>query len=129
MSVAWSETKLVRVDFPSMQPIKGHRRDDDVDLFHVRLPDEKGRTKSGSYECVVDARGGNASFVTHVINMREGIGHPHLYQYSTVPGTAKRSLLVCQGDWSYDGRRKGSPATSSGRIGGYLNHIINVLNS
>ena len=48
MSVTWSETKLVRVDFPSMQPIKGHRRGDEVDLFHVRLTDEKGTTETGS---------------------------------------------------------------------------------
>ncbi|SVA79178.1 uncharacterized protein METZ01_LOCUS132032 [marine metagenome] len=127
MSVAWSETKLVRVDFPSMQPIKGHRRGDDVYLFRVRLPDEKGRTKSGSYECIVDTRGRTATFVTHVLNLREGTRHPHLYQYSTVPGTTKRSLLVCQGDWSCRGN--GTPATASGRIGAYLNHIISVLNS
>ncbi len=127
MSVAWSETKLVRVDFPSMQPIKGHRRGDDVYLFRVRLPDEKGRTKSGSYECIVDTRGRTASFVAHVLNLREGISHPHIYQYSTVPGTTKRSLLVCQGDWSCRGN--GTPATASGRIGAYLNHIISVLNS
>ena len=127
MSVAWSETKLVRVDFPSMQPIKGHRRGDDVYLFRVRLPDEKGRTKSGSYECIVDTRGRTATFVTHVLNLREGISHPHIYQYSTVPGTTKRSLLVCQGDWSCRGN--GTPATASGRIGAYLNHIISVLNS
>ena len=127
MSVRWSETKLVRVDFPSMQPIKGHRRGDDVYLFRVRLPDEKGRTKSGSYECIVDTRGRTATFVTHVLNLREGTRHPHLYQYSTVPGTTKRSLLVCQGDWSYRGN--GTPATASGRIGAYLNHIISVLNS
>ena len=127
MSVRWSETKLVRVDFPSMQPIKGHRRGDDVYLFRVRLPDEKGRTKSGSYECIVDTRGRTATFGTHVLNLREGTRHPHLYQYSTVPGTTKRSLLVCQGDWSC--RRNGTPATASGRIGAYLNHIINVLNS
>ena len=127
MSVAWSETKLVRVDFPSMQPIKGHRRGDDVYLFRVRLPDEKGRTKSGSYECIVDTRGRTATFVTHVLNLREGARHPHLYQYSTVPGTTKRSLLVCQGDWSCRGN--GTPATASGRIGAYLNHIVSVLNS
>lgn len=127
MSVMWSETKLVRVDFPSMQPIKGHRRGDDVYLFRVRLPDEKGRTKSGSYECIVDTRGRTATFVTHVLNLRDGTRHPHLYQYSTVPGTTKRSLLVCQGDWSY--RENGKPATTSGRIGAYLNHIISVLNS
>ena len=127
MSVAWSETKLVRVDFPSMQPIKGHRRGDDVYLFRVRLPDEKGRTKSGSYECIVDTRGRTATFVTHVLNLREGTRHPHLYQYSTVPGTTKRSLLVCQGDWSCRGN--GTSATASGRIGAYLNHIISVLNS
>ena len=127
MSVMWSETKLVRVDFPSMQPIKGHRRGDDVYLFRVRLPDEKGRTKSGSYECIVDTRGRTATFVTHVLNLRDGTRHPHLYQYSTVPGTTKRSLLVCQGDWSY--RENGKPATTSGRIGAYLIHIISVLNS
>ena len=127
MSVAWSETKLVRVDFPSMQPIKGHRRGDDVYLFRVRLPDEKGRTKSGSYECIVDTRGRTATFVTHVLNLREGTRHPHLYQYSTVPGTTKRSLLVCQGDWSH--RKNEASATASGRIGAYLNHIISVLNS
>ena len=127
MSVRWSETKLVRVDFPSMQPIKGHRRGDDVYLFRVRLPDEKGRTKSGSYECIVDTRGRTVTFVTHVLNLREGTRHPHLYQYSTVPGTTKRSLLVCQGDWSCRGN--GTPATASGRIGAYLNHIISVLNS
>ena len=127
MSVRWSETKLVRVDFPSMQPIKGHRRGDDVYLFRVRLPDEKGRTKSGSYECIVDTRGRTATFVTHVLNLREGTRHPHLYQYSTVPGTTKRSLLVCQGDWSCRGNE--TPATASGRIGAYLNHIISVLNS
>ena len=127
MSVTWSETKLVRVDFPSMQPIKGHRRGDEVDLFHVRLPDEKGRTESGSYECVVDSR--SAPFVTHVLNFRGGTRHPHLYQYSMVPGTTKRSLLVCQGDWRFEGGRKGPSTSTSGRIGGYLNHIINVLNS
>ena len=127
MSVRWSETKLVRVDFPSMQPIKGHRRGDDVYLFRVRLPDEKGRTKSGSYECIVDTRGRTVTFVTHVLNLREGTRHPHLYQYSTVPGTTKRSLLVCQGDWSH--RKNEASATASGRIGAYLNHIISVLNS
>ena len=125
--IIWSETNLVRVDFPSMKHIRDHRRGDQVDLFHVRLPDEKGRAKNGLYECIVDVRSG--SFITHVLNMRMGINHPHIYQNSMVPGTTKSSMLVCQGNWTYNGGSKGSPDTTSGRVGGYLNHIINVLNS
>ena len=123
-NVSVSEIAKARADYSSIKAVSGFRRGDAVDLLHVFLPDSRGRTVEGRYECVVDVR--RSVPLTHVLNLRSGIKHPHVYAHSTVPGTSRKSHSVCQGSASCVIARADG---ASEALSSYLNHIASVLNS
>ncbi len=123
-SVSVPALSRVRSDFPSIRAISGFKRGEMVDMFFLKLGDTRGRTIDGVYECVIDIRKSTPN--AHVLNLRSGIRHPHVYSSSKVPGTNRKSHTVCQGDV-----RKATARASdeSSRLSSYLNHLASVLNS
>ncbi|MBD36335.1 MAG: hypothetical protein CL512_06160, partial [Actinobacteria bacterium] len=110
---------------PSIKSIKGHSSENKVDMIHVEIKDERSRSLGDNFECVVDVR--TDSWSTHIVNLNEEIRVPHVYTRSKIPGTEKRSSIVCQGD--YKMRLEGSRENDSFRLSAYLNHISSLLNS
>ena len=132
------EISKVRIHFPSIRPLRGHTHGNEVDLIHVSIQDERKRAKGNQYRCVVDMRSG--AWSTHVLNLKMGVRHPHVYTQSSVPGTTTDSFIVCQGNSKkilrgagLVARRQKEPVSGklgvSGRLRSYLNHISSVLNS
>ncbi len=123
-AVTVSDLTKVRADFPSIATVAGFRRGELVDVIHLMMGDSRGRTTEGHYKCVVDLRGSIPG--THILNLRKGIKHPHVYTRSTVPGTSSKSHFVCQGN----ARKAISVAAGASQtLSSYLNHIASVLNS
>lgn len=123
-SISVPAMSRARADFPSIKAISGFKRGDVVDIFFIKLGDTRGRTVDGHYECVIDYRESQPN--AHVLNLRRGIRHPHVYSNSKIPGTKRSSHLVCQGDV----RKATSRASDeSERLSSYLNHLASVLNS
>ena len=124
-AILWNEIGKARSDFATLQAVEGHRNGNEVGLLHVILPDQRGRTIEGEYRCVVDAR--SKIPMTHVLNLRSGIRHPYVYTGSKVPGTKRKSQIVCHGD---AGKALVLTMKSpSSRLSAYLNHISSILNS
>ncbi len=123
-SIPVPDMSRARADFPSIKTISGFRRGDSVDMFFIRLGDSRGRTVEGQYDCVIDYR--NSIPNAHVLNLRSGIRHPHVYSRSRVPGTDRESYLVCQGEVNAVMSRA---SDESERLSAYLNHLASVLNS
>ena len=86
-SVSVSSISKVRSDFPSIKAVSGFKREDTIDMLHLKIGDSRGRTVEGEYECVIDHRG--HSPIAHVLNLRTGIKHPRLLE-SKIPGTNRR---------------------------------------
>ena len=124
-SIKLDQITKVRIDFPSIRVVRGHTRDNDVDLVHVTFEDERNRANGDCYRCVVDMRSGTWS--THVLNLMTGVRHPHAYTLSSIPGTITNSFIVCQGNSEKILTEAGGSV--SGRLSAYLNHIASVLNS
>ena len=123
-SVSVSSISKVRSDFPSIKAVSGFKREDTIDMLHLKIGDSRGRTAEGEYECVIDHR--SDSPVAHVLNLRPGIKHPHVYSRSKIPGTNRETHLVCQGEI----HRVTSRATGGSQgLSSYLNHLASVLNS
>ena len=119
------ELSRARADFPSIKSIKGHSSENKVDMIHVEIKDERSRSLGDNFECVVDVR--TDSWSTHIVNLNEEIRVPHVYTRSKIPGTEKRSSIVCQGD--YEMILEESRENGSVRLSAYLNHISSLLNS
>ena len=117
------EISNVRIDFPSISVVRGHSKGNSIGMIHLTIKDERNRAEGENYQCVVDIR--SNSWFTHVINLRAGVRHPHVYTGSSVPGTSKSSVTVCQGNYIIENAGE----TASARLSGYLNHISSVLNS
>ena len=124
-SVNLEEISKVRIDFPSIRVVSGHARGGLAGMIHLTIKDERNRAVGDHYQCVVDIR--TDAWSTHIINLRVGVRHPHVYSGSRVPGTNKGSFTVCQGNYTKVLEKAGK--TASGRLSAYLNHISNVLNS
>ena len=124
-SVNLEEISKVRIDFPSIRAVSGHARGGSAGMIHLTIKDERNRAVGDHYQCVVDIR--TDAWSTHIINLRVGVRHPHVYSGSRVPGTNKGSFTVCQGNYTKVLEEAGK--TASGRLSAYLNHISNVLNS
>ena len=119
------EIARARADFPSIRSIKGHTNGNKVGMIQVKIKDERSRAQGDHFRCVVDLR--SDSWDTHVVNLTEGIRVPNVYTKSKIPGTKKRSLIVCQGN--YMKVLEGIGENGSARLSAYLNHISNLLNS
>ncbi|SUZ98806.1 uncharacterized protein METZ01_LOCUS51660 [marine metagenome] len=128
----------LRVDYPSLKVVREHVSNGCARMLVVSLPDSHGRTTHGEYKVVIDVTNGLGQVpVSYVLNtedvrqfryiVRGGQKH-HAYDHSlaTIPGTDKEAWWICHGDFSavYSVLEDDPVA----RMGGFLNHIISLLN-
>ena len=76
------EISNVRIDFPSISVVRGHSKGNSIGMIHLTIKDERNRAEGENYQCVVDIR--SNSWFTHVINLRAGVRHPHVYTLSLI---------------------------------------------
>ena len=124
-AVDLEDISKVRADYPSIRVVRGHTRDNKVDLIHIAIRDERNRTEGSQFECVIDLR--LDVWDTHVLNIRDGVRCPNIYTRSKVPGTVMDAFTVCTGAWQ--GANGESRKSASAKLSGYLNHIASLLNS
>ena len=128
----------LRVDYPSLKVVREHASNGCARMLVVSLPDSRGRTAHGEYKVVIDVTNGLGQVpVSYVLNtedvrqfrciVRGGQKH-HAYDHSlaTIPGTDKEAWWICHGDFNavYSVLEDDPVA----RMGGFLNHIISLLN-
>ena len=121
----------VRVDYPSIKPIKQFCDSDWVRMFSVSIPDRRGRGE-GHFLTIVCCDGLLDTMPSaYVINWNySDREHTHLWKSIQIPGTTRDSFWVCDG--SYYGRFQpiynGLEKDPIIRVLAYLSHIFQVLN-
>ena len=124
--VPMSTIRRTSSDFPSMKVVKGHSNGERVGMISVNLPDRKGRTRDGTYTCVMDLR--NPSPNVFVLNLRDGMRHPRVYGGPRqIPGTSTKSQLVCMGGFFQNTISGIAPYTPDWLLS-CINHTNSVLN-
>ena len=129
----------LRVDYPSLKVVREHVSNGYARMLVVSLPDSRGRTTGGEYRVVIDARDLDRVPASYVLNIEEvrqkrapivrGGHKTHTYDHSiaTIPGTDKEAWWICHGEFGAVYSALGDDPVT--RMGGFLNHIISLLNS
>jgi len=106
-------------------------------MLVVSLPDIRGKTAVGEWKILIDASDLDRVPISYVLNVENvqkfdniirGGKKSHTYDHSfaTIPGTNKEAWWICHGDFSGVYSVLGNDPVA--RIGGFLNHIISLLN-
>jgi hypothetical protein len=135
----------LRVDFPSIKTVNQHTDSTHTDMVVLQFP-SAGRTSSGFWRLVIhcpDAASGTPhSFILNKnemcgrtgapiisgnailgVHQNDGVGTKH----TTIPGTNKIAHWICQGPILPVLNHLGKDPIT--RMGAYINHIQNLLNS
>ena len=127
----------LRVDYPSLKVVREHVSNGYARMLVVSLPDSRGRTTHGEYKVAIDANDLDRVPVSYLLNREDVQGCKYLiaggtsgahYDQSqrTIPGTDKKAWWICHGDFS--AVYSVLDADPVVRMGGFLNHIISLLN-
>ncbi len=119
-----TDLSKVKIDFPSIRVLNSALNRENLNLFFIKIEDKFNRSNDEQYHCIMDLR--NGDWNTHIINLREGIRHPHVYTKSIVPGTNRNSKLVCTGNWH---TIISNSLNEIENLSSYINHVSSVLNS
>tara|TARA_B110000003_G_scaffold273537_1_gene311499 strand:+ start:828 stop:1499 length:672 start_codon:yes stop_codon:yes gene_type:complete len=132
--------KELKIEYPSLRPVKQHLSRREAQMFKVRFPSEN-RTKSGFWEIVIYCPNASSSLMhAYVLNFNEIIRQPSVSLFAnppstsygqgsgngTIPGSKRRARWVCHGNILPHLNQLGSDPII--RVGAYLNHIQNLLN-
>lgn len=129
----------LRVDYPSLVVVREHRSNGHARMLVVSLPDSRERTTGGEYRVAIDAGDLGQVPVSYVLNIEEvlqrrapiirGGRKAHTYDHSlaTIPGTDKEAWWICHGNFGAVYSALGDDPVI--RMGGFLNHIISLLNN
>ena len=127
----------LRVDYPSLKVVREHVSNGYARMLVVSLPDVRGRTTDGEWKILIDANDLDQVPISYVLNVENvrtfrniirGGQKAHTYDHSfaTIPGTNKEAWWICHGNFSSVYSVLDTDPVV--RIGGYLNHIISLLN-
>lgn len=128
----------LRVDYPSLKVVREHVSNGCTRMLVVSLPDNRKRTAHGVYKVAIDVMNGLDQVpVSYVLNIEDvqqrrfiiaggTSGARYDQSQRTIPGTAKQAWWICHGNFSSVYSVLDSDPVV--RIGGYLNHIISLLN-
>ena len=132
--------KELKIEYPSLRPVKQHLSRREAQMFKVRFPSEN-RTKSGFWEIVIYCPNASSSLMhAYVLNFNEIIRQPSVSLFAnppstsygqgsgngTIPGSNRKARWVCHGNILPHLNQLGSDPII--RVGAYLNHIQNLLN-
>ena len=127
----------LRVDYPSLKVVREHLSNGYARMLVVSLPDIRGKTAVGEWKILIDASDLDRVPISYVLNVENvqkfdniirGGKKSHTYDHSfaTIPGTNKEAWWICHGNFSSVYSVLDTDPVV--RIGGYLNHIISLLN-
>jgi len=130
----------LKVDFPSIQPVNQHTDSKHTDMIMLKFP-SAGRTTNGFWQIVIHCPNvTNHLPHTYILNFKLGESRPGISVYSgggpnvhygstakTIPGTRKTAHWVCHGNILPILNNIGEDPIK--RMGAYINHIQNLLNS
>ncbi len=132
--------KELKIEYPSLRPVKQHLSRREAQMFKVRFPSEN-RTRSGFWEIVIYCPNASSSLMhAYVLNFNEIIRQPSVSLFAkppstsygqgsgngTIPGSKRKARWVCHGNILPHLNQLGSDPII--RVGAYLNHIQNLLN-
>ena len=129
----------LRVDFPSLLPVHEMIHNGQVDMFTLKVPEQKGYTKNGFFHLAIHCPNpANQLPAAYVLNMDDVQGSRYItrggstgakYDFSSkkLPGTNKDAWWVCNGNYGPTYMAISNDIVS--RLSGFINHIISVLNS
>ena len=130
----------LRFEFPSIKTVNQHTDSANTDMIALQFP-SGGRTSSGFWRMVIHCpQASNGLPHTYILNSKEIIKNPGVAIYrgnlpnttyapstKTIPGTNKPAHWVCHGQILGVLNHLGNDPIK--RIGAYINHIQNLLNS
>ena len=130
----------LRVDFPSITTVNQHTDSTHTDMVVLQFP-SAGRTSSGFWRLVIHCPQASTGLPhTFILNPNEVVKSPGVAIYTgnlpnttyspstnTIPGTNKPAHWVCHGQILGVLNHLGNDPIK--RIGAYINHIQNLLNS
>lgn len=129
----------ISVDFPTILPVHEMIHNGQVQMFTIKVPGQKNRTKNGFYHVAIHCPNpANQMPAAYVLNhqdvnlggfiMQGGSSGAH-YDHSTknLPGTNKDAWWICNGNYGPTYMAISNDIVS--RLSGFINHIISVLNS
>mgnify|MGYP006176593005 CR=1 FL=1 len=140
-SVPRNRVKELQIEYPSLQPVKQHLTKSSAQMLRLRFP-SNGKTKSGFWEVVVYCPNASSGLMhAYVLNFDEISTRPGVSLYpnppsvsyasgsgnGTIPGSRRRGHWVCHGNILPHLNRLGNDPIA--RVGAYVNHIQNLLNS
>jgi len=132
--------KELKIEYPSLRPVKQHLSRREAQMFKVRFPSEN-RTRSGFWEIVIYCPNASSSLMhAYVLNFNEITRQPSVSLFAnppstsygqgsgngTIPGSKRKARWVCHGNILPHLNQLGSDPII--RVGAYLNHIQNLLN-
>ena len=132
--------KELKIEYPSMRPVKQHLTRKEAQMIRVRFP-SNSRTRSGFWDIVIYCPNASSSLMhTYVLNFDEITQSPGVSLYpnppsvgyaagagnGTIPGSNRRGHWVCHGQILPHLNQLGNDPIA--RVGAYLNHIQNLLN-
>lgn len=132
--------KELKIEYPSLRPVKQHLSRREAQMFKVRFPSEN-RTRSGFWEIVIYCPNASSSLMhAYVLNFNEITRQPSVSLFAnppstsygqgagngTIPGSKRKARWVCHGNILAHLNQLGSDPIT--RVGAYLNHIQNLLN-
>jgi len=129
----------LRVDFPSLLPVHEMIHNGQVQMFTLKVPEQKQRTKKGFFHLAIHCPDpSNQMPAAYVLNMDDVVKNGYItqggstgahYDYSSkkLPGTNKDAWWVCNGNYGPTYMALSTDIVS--RLSGFINHIISVLNS
>jgi hypothetical protein len=131
----------LRIDYPSIKPVRQHSSNGQVSMISLQFP-SNGRTSSGIWRIAIHCpNAGNglphSYILNHGDNIRPGVsvfvnGSAPTNGYGagsskTIPGTNIPAHWICHGNIMSVLDHLGSDPIK--RLGAYINHIQNLLNS
>ena len=129
----------LRVDFPSLLPVHEMVHNGQVQMFTLKVPEQKGRTKNGFFHLAIHCPNpANQLPAAYVLNMDDvqnsryitqggSTGAHYDHSQKKLPGTNKNAWWVCNGNYGPTYMALSNDIVS--RLSGFINHIISVLNS
>ena len=132
--------KELKIEYPSLRPVKQHLTRSEAQMFRVRFPSEN-QTSSGFWDIVVYCPNASSALMhAYVLNFKEIIRNPRVSLFERppsvgygqgagngrIPGSNRKARWVCHGQILPHLNQLGNDPIA--RAGAYLNHIQNLLN-
>ena len=139
MGLTVDNIAALKIDFPTLLPVRNMIHNGQVEMFTLRVPAKVGQTKGGFFHLAIHCPNPeNQMPAAYVLNRDDVIRSSYIHRGGTtrasydfsskkLPGTNKDAWWVCNGN--YGTIYMALTNNIANRISGFINHIISLLNS